>query len=88
LDLVARAGESIPVCVQFTNTSKASVRLGIDRLDSVVTEDTSAQRACNAADRPKLSFGNFVQSYAADVNLAPDQTLEKTYTVRYPIGFQ
>ena len=64
LDLISKAGNKLPICVEFTNKSNASVSINAEFLDSIITDDSSKNRACNAADRPKTQFGNFMLPYS------------------------
>ena len=70
LNLVTRAGQKLPFCIQFINTASSGVVLNIDFLDSIVTDDAFKRRACNAADRPKTSFGNYVLPYEKSLFLS------------------
>ena len=87
LDLVAKAGEKLPICVEFTNKAKVPITINAEFLDSTITEDTIKNRACNAADRPKTQFANFMLPYVWEANLWAQQTIKKEYTIKYPIGF-
>lgn len=87
LDLVTKASESLPICVQYTNTSTVPITINAEFLDSVVTSDSKKNRACNASDRPKTQFGNFMLPYSWDFTLASWETIKKTYEIKYPIGF-
>ena len=88
LDLVARAGQSIPFCIQFTNENLSWVVINIDFLDSVLTADGFKHRACNAADRPKTSFGNYVLPYEKSLFLSGKSDVQKRFTIQFPIGYQ
>jgi hypothetical protein len=87
LDLVAKAGETLPVCVEFTNQSSAPVTINVEFLDSLITSDNLKDRACNAADRPKTQFGNYMLPYTGELILPPQQTIQKNYNIKYPVGF-
>lgn len=69
LDLVTKAGDKFPLCIEFTNTSSFPITINIDFLDSIITTDTTKNRACNAADRPKTQFGNFMLPYDSEVTI-------------------
>ena len=56
LDLVSKAGNELPICVEFTNKSTDPITINVEFLDSVITNDSFKGRACNAADRPKTQF--------------------------------
>lgn len=71
LDLVAQAGKSLPICVEFTNSSTNPININIEFLDSVITADAFKDRACNAPDRPKTQFGNFMSPYVGETVLPP-----------------
>jgi hypothetical protein len=64
LDLVSQAGNILPICVEFTNKSVTPVTLNVEFLDSVITSDNIKDRACNASDRKKTQFGNFMLPYS------------------------
>jgi len=64
LDLIAKAGNELPICVEFTNSSIVPITLNVEFLDSVITDDSLKGRACNASDRPKRQFGNFMLPYS------------------------
>ena len=64
LDLITKASEVLPICVQYTNTSTVPITINTEFLDSVVTSDSKKNRACNASDRPKMQFGNFMLPYS------------------------
>gem|GEM_PF-1574273 len=87
LDIVSKAGKKLPLCVEFTNKSKQSITINADFLDSVITDDSFKDRACNAADRPKTRFGNFMLPYESKLVLPAGKTVQKQYAIRYPIGF-
>jgi hypothetical protein len=56
-------------------------------LDSTITADSIKDRDCNASDRPKTQFGNFMLPYEKEVVLPPQQTIQKEYAITYPAGF-
>lgn len=87
LDLVTRAGQELRFCIEFTNASSTGVSLNIDFLDSIVTDDAFKRRACNAADRPRTTFGNYVLPYDTSLFLSGNSHLQKQYTIAFPIGF-
>ncbi len=87
LDLVSKAGDILPLCVEFTNKSTAPITINIDFLDSIITADSIKNRACNAADRPKTEFGNFILPYKSELILSPQKTIQQKYSMKYPIGF-
>jgi hypothetical protein len=45
------------------------MNINIDFLDATITQDAFSNRACNAADRPKTYFGNFMLDYDKIVNI-------------------
>ena len=87
VDSIAKAGEKLPICLEFTNKATDPITINIDFLDSIITDDKLQNRACNAADRPKKNFGNFVSVYEKTLELPAKQTIQKTYMIKYPIGF-
>lgn len=87
LDLVAKAWDKTSLCVEFSNTSDIPIALNVEFLDSAVTADGIRDRACNASDREKLWFGNFVLPYDWSVRIPPKKSIQKEYTITYPIGF-
>ena len=64
IDLTSKAGKTLSLCVEFVNKSTASVRVNVEFLDSLITADAFKNRACNATDRPKTQFGNFMLPYS------------------------
>lgn len=64
LDLINKAGNKLPICVEFTNKATDPITINVEFLDSVITDDSLKNRACNAADRPKKQFGNFILPYS------------------------
>jgi len=87
LDLTTQALEKTPICVEFTNKSNSGIIIHIEFLDSVITSDNFKDRACNASDRPKMQFGNFMLPYSGEIRLPPKETIQKIYQIAYPIGF-
>lgn len=87
LDVIAKAGEDYPLCVEFTNKSTSDITINVEFLDSIITDDSIKNRACNAADRPKRHFGNFLLPYEKDITLPAQETTQKIYMTKYPIGF-
>lgn len=87
LDIVGKAGEKVPICVELTNKWEVPIVMNIEFLDSVITADSNKSRACNASDRPKKQFGNFLLPYSGDFILPAKQTIQKEYSIKYPIGF-
>ena len=87
LDLISKAGNKLPICVEFTNKAITPIIINVDFLDSVITDDGFKDRACNAADRPKKNFGNFMLPYKWEVTLPPQQTIQKEFIIQHPIGF-
>lgn len=87
LDLVTKAWKKLPICVEFTNTSTSPITINVEFLDSVITADAYKDRACNAWDRPKIQFGNHMLPYTGDITIPPQKTIQKEYTIKYPIGF-
>ncbi|MEI6774787.1 MAG: hypothetical protein WCL18_08705 [bacterium] len=64
VDLTSKAGKMLSLCVEFVNKSTAPVTINVEFLDSVITADAFKNRACNASDRPKKNFGNFMLPYS------------------------
>jgi len=87
-DLVTQALKKLPICIQFTNTAKQSLTLGVEFVDAVITDDTFKHRACNAPDRPKTQFADFIQTYDHTFIIGPWETIKKTYTIQYAAWFQ
>ncbi len=88
LDVVTQAWKNLPICVQFVNKTHTTITINIDFLDSLITEDKVKNRACNAADRPKVQFGNFLLPYNHTVILKPNDTVQKQYDIKYPVWFK
>jgi hypothetical protein len=64
VDLTSKAGKKLSLCVEFVNKATAPVTINVEFLDSLITADAFKNRACNAADRPKTQFGNFILPYS------------------------
>ena len=69
IDTVTKAGEKKPLCIQFTNVSNKKLTINVEFVDAVITDDSSKNRACNAPDRPKTQFANFIQDYPHTITL-------------------
>ena len=63
VDMVSKAGDTVPICVVFTNQASTAITINVEFLDSIITADALKDRACNAPDRPKTQFGNFMLPY-------------------------
>lgn len=87
LDLTTKGGENLPICINFTNKSTTPIRINVEFLDSIITADSIQDRDCNASDRPKTQFGNFMLPYETEITLSPEQTIQREYTIKYPVGF-
>lgn len=87
LDMVNKAGEKLPICVEFTNKATTPITINIEFLDSVITDDNLKDRACNAADRPKTQFGNFMLPYKWEVIIPAQKTIQRKYDIKHPVGF-
>jgi len=87
LDITSKAGEKIPLCLEITNTSTEAISINIDFLDSIITSDNFKDRACNAADRPKKQFGNFMLPYEQEITIPAKKTIQKNFFIEYPVGF-
>lgn len=87
VDLTARIGKEVPVCVQFTNVTSWETTFNIELVDAVVTDDKGL-RACNAPDRPKMQFANFAKKYDHTITLQSWETIKKNYIIQYPMGFK
>lgn len=87
LDIIAKAGEPQDICVEITNKGRQNIVLNLEFLDSIITSDNIKNRTCNASDRPKTQFGNFILPHSWEVILPPKSTVQKTYTIDYPIWF-
>lgn len=87
LDIIAKAWQKQDICVEIKNKGKLPVTLNLEFLDSVITDDKRKTRTCNASDRPKVQFGNFMVAYSWDIHIDPESTLQKTYQIQYPIGY-
>ena len=88
LDLISKAGQEVPICINFVNTAKEDIIINIDFLDSIITQDDFTNRACNAADRPKEHFGNFMLDYDKTVIIKWNSTIQKTYKIQLPIWYK
>lgn len=88
LDLIAKAWQEVSICINFVNTSQKDATINIDFLDSAITQDENQKRACNAADRPKEYFGNFMLDYDKIVTIKWNSTIQKTYKIKLPIWYK
>lgn len=90
LDLTTKAWEKTPICIIFSNTSSKEITINVDFLDSMLTQDQPWKelRACNAADRPKQYFANFVLNYENSITIPWNSTVQKTYQIKFPAGFK
>ncbi len=88
LDLTTKAGEQTPICINFVNTSPEDTTINIDFLDSTITQDWHKNRACNAADRPKKYFGNFMLDYEKTITLKWNSTIQKIFNIKPPIWYK
>ena len=57
-------------------------------MDAIITQDEFTNRACNAADRPKEHFGNFMIDYDKLVTISWNSTIQKTYNIKLPIWYK
>lgn len=71
IDTATKAGKKTPICIEFTNISDEKMTIDIEFVDAVITDDASRKRACNAPDRPKMQFANFIEDYTHTVTLQP-----------------
>lgn len=88
LDLTTKAWEEVPICINLTNTDPEDITLNIDFLDAGITQDNNKSRYCNAADRPKLYFGNFMLDYEKTLTVKWNSSLQKTYKIRPPAWYK
>ena len=88
LDLITKAWEEVSICINITNTSQEDMSVNIDFLDATITQDAFSNRACNAADRPKTYFGNFMLDYDKTVNIKWNSTIKKTYKIQLPVWYK
>jgi len=87
LDIIAKAGEPQDICVEITNKWPQNITLNFEFLDSIITSDKLKDRTCNASDRPKKHFGNFMVDYDGETKIPAHSTIQKTYQINYPIGY-
>ncbi len=87
VDMVSKAGNTVPICVAFTNQASTPITINVEFLDSIITADALKDRACNAPDRPKTQFWNFLLPYVWETILPPQTTIKKEYKIKYPLGF-
>lgn len=88
LDLTAKAWEEVPICINFINTDQEDITINIDFLDATITQDDFKNRSCNAADRPKQYFGNFMVNYDKTVTIKWNSTIQKTYNIKFPVWYK
>lgn len=87
VDLTTKAGDVLPICVQLRNKTDQKVTINVEFVDAIITDDASKNRACNAPDRAKTQFANFIQAYDHTVVLGSGETIKKNYTIRYWASF-
>lgn len=87
LDIITQAGKPQDICVQIYNKGTLPVSLNLEFLDSIITSDTIKDRTCNASDRPKRYFGNFIQPYRWRIDIPAQKTIKKIYHIQYPIWY-
>ncbi|MEI6673418.1 MAG: hypothetical protein WCL02_09325 [bacterium] len=63
VDFTTNVGQNLPICIELKNKAKKPATIGIEFVDAVITDDMFKNRACNAPDRAKPQFGNYVQPY-------------------------
>lgn len=88
LDITSTAWEELSICVNINNTSDQDTTINIDFLDATITQDEHQNRACNAADRPKTTFGNFMLDYTNPIQIPANSNIQKIYKIRFPVWFQ
>ncbi len=88
IDTTIKAGEKGLICTEFTNISNEKTTINIEFVDAVITDDAFKKKACNAPDRPKTEFGDFIQEYTHTIMLQPWESVKKNYFVKFPIWFQ
>ncbi|MEI7558306.1 MAG: hypothetical protein WCJ45_05915 [bacterium] len=87
LNMIAQAGKNTPICINYINASENPITINVEFNDSVITEGAIKDSACNASDRPKTYFANFIQPYESKTTLPAKSTIQKIYTIKYPIGY-
>jgi len=88
LDLVTKAWEEASICIDFANTTPRDMTINVDFLDAIITQDKLNNRACNPADKPKTSFGNFMIDYEKVLTIPWNSTVQKIYNIKLPIWFK
>lgn len=88
VDFTTNVGKNLPICIELKNKAKKSATIGIEFVDAVITDDEFKDRACNAPDRAKPQFGNYVQTYDHNIILQWGETVKKEYIVKYPGWFE
>ena len=88
LDITSTAWEELSICINIINTSDQDSTINIDFLDATITQDEHQNRACNAADRPKTTFGNFMLDYTKIIQIPANSNIQKIYKIRFPVWFQ
>lgn len=87
LDLVWKAWEDIPICIEFTNIWEDS-NIKIDFLDSTITQDDQKLRACWAWEWDKNNFWKFMKSYENIVFLKWWEKTQKNFFVNFPAWYK
>lgn len=88
VDFISKAGKNFPICIEFMNVSKKRLTVNVEFVDAVITDDGFKKRACNAPDREKKQFANFLQTYIPEIILGSWQSVKKNYIINFPIWFK
>ncbi len=88
IDYITKAGVNTPICIQFTNQADHQNTINVEFTDAIITDDNFKNRACNAPDRQKVHFANFINDYNHTIVLQSWQTINKDFMIRYPVGFK
>lgn len=87
LDIPTKAGEKTPICVEISNKWTIPITVNIDFSDSVIMKNNNKNRACNASDRPKKNFANFIIPYQQSIAIPAEQSVQKEFFIQYPVGY-
>ncbi len=84
--MVADAGKSYDICVQFTNNSITDTMVKAGFIDGTITEDSLRSKACqNEGDITR--FGQYITFDAKPFFLAAGTTVTKRATMKFPSGY-
>lgn len=88
VDFISKAGKWFPICIEFMNVSNKKLTVNVEFVDAIITDDGFKKRACNAPDRTKEQFANFIQEYSNTIVLESWSSIKKNYIINFPVWFE